>query len=72
MRLAPLYQQKLAEATQQGERVVIENLLKVRFGTIDDRLKAIIEPLLTLAPEEFTPLLLNLSRDELIARFGEA
>jgi hypothetical protein len=89
MRLAPLYQQQLADATQQGiergieqgieqgiqwgvrqgERLVIENLLRVRFGAIDDRLNAIIDPLLALAPEEFTPLLVNLSEDELIARF---
>jgi hypothetical protein len=78
MRLAPLYEQKLEEATQkgmekgveQGERLVVENLLQARFGTIDPSLAAIIEPLLALPPAEFTPLLLNLSRDDLIDRFN--
>ncbi|MBD2593377.1 hypothetical protein H6G74_03415 [Nostoc spongiaeforme FACHB-130] len=69
MRLAPLYQQDREQAIQQGERLVVENLLKVRFGELDNQLQAIIEPLLALPPEEFTPLLLQLSREELIARF---
>jgi len=77
MRLAPLYQQDREQAIQegeqrglqQGERLVVENLLKVRFGELDNELQAIISPLLALPPEEFTPLLLQLSREELIARF---
>ncbi|YAG11861.1 DUF4351 domain-containing protein [Nostoc sp. DSM 114161] len=77
MRLAPLYQQDREQAIQegeqrgiqQGERLVVENLLKVRFGEIDNQLQAIIEPLLALPPEEFTRLLLQLSREELIDRF---
>ncbi|BAY35325.1 hypothetical protein NIES2107_72370 (plasmid) [Nostoc carneum NIES-2107] len=74
MRLAPLYQQDREQATQQGieqgERLVVENLLKVRFGELDNELQAIISSLLALPPEEFTPLLLQLSREELIARFS--
>jgi hypothetical protein len=35
-------------------------------------LSAIIEPLLALPPEEFTPLLVQLSREELLARFRES
>ncbi|MBD2299087.1 hypothetical protein H6G80_22190 [Nostoc sp. FACHB-87] len=69
MRLAPLYQQDREQAIQEGERLVVENLLRVRFGELDNQLQAIIEPLLALSPEEFTPLLLQLSREELIARF---
>ncbi|MBN3870254.1 hypothetical protein [Nostoc sp. JL33] len=81
MRLAPLYKQDREQAIQegeqrgletgiqQGERLVVENLLKVRFGEIDNELQVIIEPLLALSPEEFTPLLLHLSREELINRF---
>lgn len=50
MRLAPLYQQDREQAIQegeqrgletgiqQGERLVVENLLKVRFGEIDNEL----------------------------------
>lgn len=78
MRLAPLYQEQIAatiekatqQGVQQGERRVIENLLRVRFGAIDDRLNTVIDALLTLTPEEFTPLLLHLSQEELIDRFG--
>lgn len=70
MRLAPLYQQDREQAIQegkqqgiqQGERLVVENLLKVRFGEIDNQLQAIIKPLLSLPIEEFTPLLLHLSQ----------
>ncbi|MEH2315601.1 hypothetical protein [Nostoc sp.] len=73
MRLAQLYQQDREQTKQQGiqqgERLVVENLLKVRFGEIDNELQEIIEPLLALPPEEFTPLLLQLSREELINRF---
>ncbi|MBD2679053.1 hypothetical protein H6H03_16260 [Nostoc paludosum FACHB-159] len=81
MRLAPLYQQDRQQAiqegeqrgiqqgVQQGERLVVENLLKVRFGETDNQLQAIIEPLLALPPEEFTRLLLQLSREELIDKF---
>jgi len=86
MRLSPLYQedrekaiqegveiglqQGVQQGLQQGERLVIENLLKFRFGGLDEELGAIIDPLLALPPEEFTPLLLQLSRSELLARFS--
>ena len=81
MRLSPLYEQRLEEATQQEmqagmqaeRRATIENLLLVRFGSVDDALAAIIPQLLELPPEAFTPLLLNLDRSELLNRFrGEA
>ena len=79
MRLSPLYTQRLQEAEQQaeikgekqGQRKVVENLLKIRFGSLDEQLSAIVEPLLSLPTEEFTPLLLQLSREELIQRFSE-
>ena len=85
MRLSPLYEQRLAEATQegieqgiergigQGQRIFIENLLKAKFGELDAELTAIIEPLLELPPADCTALLLqlsNLSRTELLARFN--
>jgi hypothetical protein len=78
MRLSPLYTQKLAAATEQGiqlgQRVVVENLLKARFGELDEQLSAIIESLLSLPPEDLTSLLLQLSqlsREELLARFAK-
>ncbi|MBD2197104.1 MULTISPECIES: hypothetical protein [Calothrix] len=81
MRLSPIYEQKLAESKQAGiqegiqqgvnaeRRRVIENLLRIRFGVLNDDLTRIIEPLSLLSPEEFTPLLLQLSPQELIDRF---
>ncbi|MFB2923361.1 MULTISPECIES: hypothetical protein [Aerosakkonema] len=81
MELSPLYLERLDEATQQGiqqgvqrgiqqgERLVVENLLRVRFGNLDEELRVIIEPLLQLPPEEFSRLLLQLSKDELLDRF---
>jgi len=79
MRLSPLYEQRLAEATQQGlqqglqqgQRQVVENLLRAKFGALDEQLSAIIEPLLALPPEEFSRLLLQMSREELLARFRD-
>lgn len=75
MRLLPLYEQDREQAIQQGiqqgERLVVENLLRSRFGSLDEELSAIIEQILTLSPEEFTPLLLQLSREELLARFRQ-
>jgi hypothetical protein len=62
-------QQGLQQGLQQGERIIIEQLLKTRFGSLDEELLGIIEPLLLLPPEEFTPLLLGLSRQELLERF---
>jgi len=89
MRLSPLYEQRLAEATQQGiergieqgigqgvrqgQRIFVENLLRAKFGELDEELMAIIEPLLALSPADSTALLLqlsNLSRAELLARFN--
>jgi hypothetical protein len=74
MNLSPVYLQRLEDAMHQGmqaeRRTTIENLLRIRFGVLDEALSAIVEPILALPPEEFTPLLLQLSREELIARFG--
>ena len=71
MRLEPLYQQDREQAKQEGRQQIVENLLQVRFGALDDQLSAIIQPMLALPPSEFTPLLMHLSKEELIARFGK-
>ena len=39
------------------------------FGELDAQLTQIIDRILLLSPEEFTPLLLQLSPEELITRF---
>ena len=72
-----VYQEALAEGEergleqglQEGERLVVENLLRVRFGELDPPLQAIISRILQLSPEEFTPLLLHCSKQELLKRF---
>lgn len=65
----------MAEATQEGIqagcRTMIENLLRVRFGTLDEQLTAVVTAMLTLPPEESTALLLQLSRSELLTRFSQ-
>jgi predicted transposase/invertase (TIGR01784 family) len=53
---------KLA-ATKEG----IEAILLVRFGAIDDNLAAVVPELMKLDSREYTRLLLNLSRSELLA-----
>ncbi len=62
-------QQGKQESKARERRASIESLLRIRFGTIDEPLSRIIEPIIALSPEEFTPLLLQLSREELLARF---
>jgi hypothetical protein len=62
-------QQTERRGREQEQRLVIENLLKVRFGELDAQLAGIIPSLLQLPTEEYTRLLLQLSREELFARF---
>ncbi len=59
----------LQQGLQQGQRQVVENLLKVRFGSLDEELFGIVEPMLQLPPEDYTRLCIELSREELLARF---
>ncbi len=60
----------LQEGQKDERRQVVENLLRVRFGSLDAELERIIEPLLELPPQEYSRLLLELSREELLTRFG--
>ena len=60
----------LKRGLQEGKRLVVENLLRVRFGELDPPLQAIISRILQLSPEEFTPLLLHCSKQELLNQFG--
>jgi hypothetical protein len=73
MNLTEAYQEARAQAVQegveQGQRQVVENLLRFRFGEVDEELSRVVDSLLQLSPEEFTPLCLQLSREELLTRF---
>jgi hypothetical protein len=79
--LEEIKKQERQEGLQEGEkrgldrgiererRAMIESILQVRFGEVDSQLATIINPLIAMKREEFTPLLLQLSREELLARF---
>ncbi|MFM2062144.1 MAG: hypothetical protein RLZZ507_1814 [Cyanobacteriota bacterium] len=87
MKLSEIYQQQLEEIKkqerQEGQkrgrqegiererRAMIENILQVRFGQVDSELQTIINPLIAMSREEFTPLLLQFSSEELLARFAK-
>jgi hypothetical protein len=43
----------------------------MRFETLDEELTAIIDPIALLPSEEFAPLILQLSREELLTRFKQ-
>jgi hypothetical protein len=62
-------QEGVQEGVLEGQRQVVENLLRVRFGSLDEELERVIEPLLQLPPQEYSRLLLELSREEL-KKFG--
>ncbi|MCC3408291.1 MAG: flagellar assembly protein H [Microcoleus sp. PH2017_10_PVI_O_A] len=77
MAIAPLFQQHLEAAKQQGQeegreqgreqgreegqRMILESFLQVRFGELDPRTVALILPISALAVAEFTLLLVQLS-----------
>jgi len=58
------------EGVTEGRQQVIQNLLRMHFGALDEALTAIVRPLLNLPAEEYTRLLLESSREELIARLS--
>ncbi|MFB2922239.1 hypothetical protein [Aerosakkonema funiforme] len=70
MKLSPAYLKWREDVVQEGRREMVENLLKVRFGSLDEVLAGVIPSMLQLPPEELTRLLLTLSREELLERFG--
>jgi len=64
----------LNKGLQQGhlaERLsMVENLLKLRFG-VDETLSPLVKPLVQMSQEESLQLLMQASREELLARFGQ-
>jgi len=63
-------QEGLQEGRLEGQRIFVEQALKLRFGTIDDSLSPLVDPLLKLNPEESLRLLMQASREELVAKFS--
>ncbi|NET90345.1 MAG: hypothetical protein F6K45_19985, partial [Kamptonema sp. SIO1D9] len=45
--------------------------LQVRFGFRDESILQIVDALLALPPQEYTRLILQLSREDLLARCGK-
>jgi flagellar biosynthesis/type III secretory pathway protein FliH len=77
MSLSPAYlkqreewkQEGLEEGRQEGQRLMVESLLAVRFGNLDEELSAIVSKLMEISLTERIQVLVNLSREELLARF---
>ena len=85
MNLTPAYvqwrEETLREGRQEGRqegrseerRILVENFLIARFDSIDRELSEVIQPMLELPQQQFARLLLelsNLSREDLLTRFG--
>lgn len=76
MNLSPAYlewrEATLQEGRQEERYQMVENLLKVRYGSLDEEWSFVIQALLELPTEEFARVLLelsNLSREQLLTRF---
>ncbi len=74
MNLSKIYQdwrdKTLKEGRLEERSVFVKNLLLFRFGTIDEALSRIIKPLLQLPPQDLSRLLLQSSREELLAKLS--
>ncbi|MDM8558431.1 hypothetical protein [Candidatus Parabeggiatoa sp. HSG14] len=62
-------QEGIKQGVKQGQEIV-ENLLKLRFGKIDKALKQVVKRLLNLPPQESSRLILQSSREELLAKLS--
>jgi hypothetical protein len=67
-------QQGIQQGIQQGRleerRIFVENLLKLKFGNIDESLSPVIEPLIKLTPEESSRLIWQASRETLLMKLS--
>ncbi|MFB2969910.1 hypothetical protein ACE1CD_13120 [Aerosakkonema sp. BLCC-F183] len=70
MNLSPAYLKWREDTLQEGRREMVENLLQIRFSSVDEVLAGAIPSMLQLPSQELTRLLLTLSREELLERFG--
>jgi hypothetical protein len=59
----------LEQGLEQERRSNISTLLEMRYEAIDDQLSAILPSLMALTSVEYTPLILQLSKQELIEHF---
>jgi hypothetical protein len=64
-------EQRGIERGEQRERQkTIASILTTRFGGLDEQLAAIVPALVKLPIEAATPMLMQLSREELLQRFS--
>jgi hypothetical protein len=63
-------EQGIEQGLEQERRSAISGLLELRYGSIDDQLAAILPSLVALTSIEYTPLIYQLSKEELIERFN--
>ncbi|MDJ1180233.1 hypothetical protein PJF56_15320 [Roseofilum sp. BLCC_M91] len=75
MELSPAYlkwrEDTIQQGIERGQRLMVEALLRTRFGELDEAMLGIVDSLLVLSPDQCMPLCLQLSREELLARFGD-
>ncbi len=68
-------QQGLQQGSQQGHleerRDFVENLLQNRFGQLDHALLQVVNPLIKYSPSELSQILLQFSREEILAKFSQ-
>lgn len=65
-------QQTRRQGLQQERQAAIASLMRLRFGAVDSELQAIIPALTNLPADEYTQLLWQLSREELLQRFSDS
>jgi hypothetical protein len=59
----------LEQGLERGRRETILSLMRFRFGAVDGELEGLIPSLMAAGSEEYTRLLLELSREELVRHF---
>jgi hypothetical protein len=59
-------EQGKSQGLEEERRSAISSLMQFRYGAIDSQLSAVLPVLVTLTSDEYTPLILQLSREELI------
>jgi hypothetical protein len=62
----------MEQGLEQERRSSISSLMELRYGSIDEPLAAILPALMALTSPEYIPLIVQLSKQELIEHFRSA
>ena len=68
--LSEIVEQRQQNIRLEEQRGFVENLLRLRFGNIDESLSLVIEPLLKLTPEESSRLIWQSYRETLLMKLS--